>query len=473
MRLRSLVLATALLLIAAFNAMSQSEVATGDMDRPLHQWGTQILGLPLTNNVDYPKFVAVRTLLTFQGTYLNPMRGSRTNYILEPNKAIIVGVRIEIPPNYGVANLKFEVYDVVDTLDNLLPSQKVMDQAMQIRFQAPAGLMPYLQDRLTLTPMLDNNPYLGTEFARVMILMMKEGKNVAQIAKLAELDTTYVRQFQDTLLNWKFFARSKSADSTVVPAFPVLRDKDAELVRPLVEKTSTALSALIEKNLPAYRRVIDSMIKAGGLPADSDDFMSGGTVLYRSYPVVTALFLWYKLGQEVVGGDTPLDIYKDTDPCNAWVTRYLYGVQGGDLVNGNQYYSYSTATGRSVILFGDRIPTITCPQTWPWKPRMVFQSDYNYDIPNQPEMFTYDTTLVNPALRALSTGAQVILKPAMTSFKADLAKIGPDLFTQGTALWLWNQIASKTTQKLVAKGVIARRNNGQFRFESINGISMK
>ncbi len=471
MRLRLTAL-IAILLGAAASAFAAPDISVGDMDNPQHKWGPQVLSLPITNNADYYKFVVVKVTLQFEGEYLNPARGARANYILEPQKTIMVGVPVDVPPNYGVAHVNFEVYDVVDTVDALLPSQKVLNQAAQMRFNIPPGMVPYMQDRLTMTPMVDHNPYLGTEFTRAMIVMMKQGKTLAEIAKLAELDTTYLKQLQDTLLSWQFFGRSNK-DSSVVPAFPVLSAKEAESIRPLVDKTSTDLAELIAKNLPAYKRVLDSLVKAGTLSADSNDFINGGTVLYRVYPVVTALLLWYDLGQGIVGGTTALDVYRDTDPCNADITRYLYAIQGGDVVNGNQYYNYSTETGRSVILFGDRIPVINCPQSFPWKRRLFLASDYDYDLPDKPEMFTFDTVMVNPALRALGAGAPTVLQPAVTSFKSTLTKMGNDDFTQGTVLWFWNQVATKTTAKMIAKGAMTRRNNGQYRFESMNGVNYK
>jgi hypothetical protein len=473
MRVRALALATVLLLAAAANVLSQPDIVVGELDRPQHVWGTQILGLPLTNKADYPKYVVVKSVLTFDGTYLKPGRGTRGNYVLAPNQTMMVSVRLDIPPNYGTANVKFEVYDVVDTMDQLLASQKVMDQAMQIHFAIPAGMVPYMTERLTMTPMVDHNPNLGTEFARAMLVMMREGKTTKEIAKIAEIDTTYVRAFQDTLLTWQFLARTKSADSAVVPGFPVILAKDAEGVRPLVETAATGLAAVIEKNLPAYKRVLDSMVKGGGLAADSNDFMNGGTVLYHTYPVVTAMFLWYDLGQVVVGGKGALDVYRDTDPCNALVNQYMYGVQGGDVVNGSQYFNFGTSTGRQVIIFGDTIPTINCPSTYPWKTRLVLATDFEYAEGYQPELFTFDTSLCNPALRALEPGADLVIKPALTALKAQADKMGPNMLTQGTVLWFWNQVATKTTKKLVAKGVITRRGNGQYRFECTNGINMK
>lgn len=470
MRLRLTVLMA--ILLGASTAFAAPDISVGNMDNPEHRWGPQILSLPITNNADYYKFVVVKVTLTFEGEYLNPARGARANYILEPQKTIMVGVPVDVPPNYGIAHIKFEVYDVVDTMDALLPSQNVMNQVAQMRFNVPSGMVPYMQDRLTMTPMVDHNPYLGTEFTRALIMLMKEGKSRAEIAKLAELDTTYLKHLEDTLLTWQYFGRSNK-DSSVVPAFPVISAKEAEPIRPLVDKTSTALADLIVKNLPSYKRVLDSLVKAGTLAADSNDFINGGTVLYRVYPVVTALLLWYDLGQGIVAGTTALDVYRDTDPCNANISRFLYAVQGGDLVNGNQYYNYSTETGRSVILFGDRIPVINCPQSFPWKRRLYLSTDYDYDLPDKPELFTFDTTMINPALRALGAGAPAVLQPAVTAFKSTIMKDGSDEFTQGTVLWFWNQVATKTTSKLLVKGVITRRNNGQYRFESMNGVAFK
>jgi hypothetical protein len=472
MRIGSLALAALLTLSSVAPVLADLDVVVGDMDRPQHKWGNQILSVPVTNNTDYPKYIVVKAILKFQGSYLNPARGFRSNNVLYPGKSMVVGVPVEIPANYGTAYFTLSVYDVVDTLDALLASQKIMEQNAQMLFQIPEGIIPYMQERVTTTPMTDHNMYIGTEFARVMSLLLKEHKTVDQIAKMAGLEPAYVKSLQDTLLGWAYYGKSRT-DSSVVPAFPVFTSSEADGIRPLVEKTSTSLAALITKNLPAYWRTLDSMVKGGGLARDSNDFINGGTCLYRVYPVVTALFLWYNLGQGIVGGTQPLDVYRDTDPCHAYITQYLYAVQGGDLVNGNQYYNYSSNTGRSVILFGDRIPTLTCPEDYPWKARLLLTLDYDYATNDKPEIFTFDTTLVNPALRALGTGVATTLKPSIDAFKAQVTKIGPDMYTQGAMLWFWNQVATRTTNKLIEQKVITRRNNGQYRFESLNGINLQ
>ncbi|MFZ1682712.1 MAG: hypothetical protein WAU88_01145, partial [Candidatus Zixiibacteriota bacterium] len=128
MRIGSLALAALLTLSSVAPVLADLEVTVGDMDRPQHKWGSQFLSVPVTNNTDYPKYIVVKAILKFQGSYLNPARGFRSNNVLYPGKSMVLGVPVEIPANYGTAFFTLTVYDVVDTLDMLLPSQKITEQ---------------------------------------------------------------------------------------------------------------------------------------------------------------------------------------------------------------------------------------------------------------------------------------------------------------------------------------------------------
>ena len=455
----------AILTLAGTTLVAQTpDLTVGDIKNPALQWGAQPVSFEVTNNVDYPKFVVATLDLRFEGTYLNPKRRWKTNVIAPPLEPIIVTLPLDIPVNFGVAQIELTVYDVVDTLDPVTFGTRVMGQTFQLMFKIPAEISSYLQERITFPPMVDNNPMLDNEFTRVLITMLAEGRTVPEIAKLARVDSQFVYRNINELVSRKLLAR-KEQSATL--QFPFLTTKQAEKIKPLAEKTSDQLVTLLTANLPAYRRTLDSLVKAGKVSKDSSDFLNGGTVLYRPYPVIAALVLWGDLGQKFVTDTALLDIYKETDPCNAYVPNYMYAVQGGEVFNGHHYVNISSVTGHYTIAFGDRVAPVKCPDVYPF-PSILFQgSDWNFDPQFNQEIFLIDTAITATAVRTITTGAQPLVSAAIDGLKQEMDALGPKMFGPGSRLWFWNLIASRTMDKMLAAGTLTRYGNGQYRLETM------
>jgi len=440
------------------------DLTVGEIKNPELKWGSQPISFEVTNNVDYLKFVVATVDLRFEGTYLNPKRRWKVNAIVPPLEPLIVTVPLDIPVNFGVAQIELTLYDVVDTLDPVAFGTRVMGQNFQLRFKIPDEISSYLQERITFPPMVDNNPMLDNEFTRVAFTMLAEGKTIPDIARLAKVDSLFVYRNIGELVTKKLVLRKQDAATLL---FPFLTTKQAEKIKPLAEKASDQLAALMAENMPAYRRTLDSLIKAGTVAKDSSDFLNGGTVLYRPYPVIAALVLWADLGQKFVTDTALLDIYQETDPCNANVPRFMYAVQGGDVFNGHHYIGISSVTGHYTVHFGDRIAPVRCPDIYPFPTILSQGSDWSFDPQFSQEMFMIDTVVTMPVVRSVSAGSAPIVAAALDGLKKELDALGPNMFTLGSRLWFWNLTASRALDKMVAAGTLTRYGNGQYRMESM------
>ena len=440
------------------------DLTVGEIKNPELKWGAQPISLEVTNNVDYPKFLVGTLDLRFEGTYLNPKRRWKVNAILPPSDRATVTLPLDIPVNFGVAEMELTLYDVVDTLDPVTFGTKVMAQNFLLRFKIPDEISSYLQERITFPPMVDNNPLLDNEFTRVVFTMLAEGKTIPEIARLAKVDSLFVYRNINELVSKKLVLRK---DKAATLSFPFLTIKQAEKIKPLAEKTSDQLAALIAENMPAYRRTLDSLIKAGAVAKDSNEFLNGGTVLYRPYPVIAALVLWADLGQKFITDTALLDIYKETDPCNANVPSFMYAVQGGDVFNGHHYVGISSVTGHYTVHFGDRIAPVKCPDIYPFPTILIQGSDWSFDPQFSQEMFMIDPVVTLPAVKSVSAGSLPIVTAALDGLKKELDAIGPNMFTLGSRFWFWNLTASRALDKMVAAGTLTRYGNGQYRLESM------
>jgi len=442
--------------------LAESELTIGRIDIPSFRWGRQIATFEVTSNSDWMKFITVETEIRFKGSYLNPERIVHTHYPLEPGQSRILTPQIDVPGNYGKAVLSIRLYDVIDTLDAILPGQQVFEQPFHLTFHIPDKVASYFQEKVLLPPMVVNNPIWDNEFAHLLPLLLNEGKSIGEIASMTESDTGFVQSVIDRMIEKGFLEIGK--DSIAVPNFPVFSVKQAEETKKLVEKYSDQFAELILANMENFHAVRDSLVEVRALTSDSNDFLHGGTVLYRPFPVISGLLLWYRLGQAFITGREPLTVFSGTDPCNALIGKYMYAVHGGDIFNGHHYYNLMRTGKRLDITYGDSIPEIICAENFTARIRLRERVDYRPAAGYIPELFTVSAKLVRPVLAALSQDSDKIIYGVRDGLIAISASYGHEQVTVAERYWFWNQFATRTLDKLVKKGVIDRRGNGQYKF---------
>ena len=457
-----LVVMTLIAVLAATTGCAQQpEVIVGKIGLPEQAWGMQTLPFDVTNNTDWLKFLIVETDVAFEGSYVNPHRVVRTNFVLEPLMKLTVDSRLEIPPNYGQLFLKIRIYDVVDTLDNLVLGKVVFEQPFSIRFPAPESVIPYFQDRITLPPLAGEHGLLDNEFSRLMLLMLHEKKTPQEIAVICQTDTTYVREVAERMVEERYLKKEADQYSVIVP---IISKEYAEAGRSLADRISDRLTERLTANLANRRTVIDSLRESGIYSGDSTNFTEGGMLLYRPFPLVGGLYLWQVLGQKFVSRSQGLHVFAGTDPCNARIGPYLYLVQGGDYFNGHHFYTADPTSGGYNSQFGDSIPKIDCKPGFDKRPVARESIDWTFTSPDHPDTYLYDSTFINPMLRAIDAGVDEILSDALT----ELGTINKQFYstepTLGTRYWFWNLTASLTLDKMIENGVITRTGNGQFKF---------
>ncbi|MDD5425684.1 MAG: helix-turn-helix domain containing protein [candidate division Zixibacteria bacterium] len=442
----------------------ESEVTIGEVSLQKLRWGDQRATFEIVNNTEYLKFITVITNISFEGTYLSPARDKTTNFILEPYQTRLIDASFVIPPNFGKATMNLKIYDIVDTLDDLLPSQLILEQPFYVNFRVPEQMMAYLQNKICLPAMVGNSPSFDNEFSRIILLLLDEGKTIPDIAAMAGTDTAVVSSLVNRFVQEGFFSRE---GDQVKFLFPMIRTPEAEEVKKLAEKISDEMAALIKKNLPAYQEALDSMVAAKILTTDTNYFMHGGSLLYRRYPVIAGLFLWYDLGQEFINRLRPLEIFANTNPCHARIINYMYAVDGGDYFNGTNFYYLSMSRRHLVVTYGDSIPKIECKEGFDNLRQLMENSGWWYSTDMIPETFMMDTSMVHAALRGLRSGAPKILEKAQNELQKIVTKYGQENMVTNTRYWFWNLSTTRILDKLVKENIIQRRGNGLYRFEKL------
>ncbi len=451
----------AICLVVGSVAAQTPEVTVGDLDFPNRVWGTQTMSFEVTNNTEMLKFMTVETDVAFPDSYANPQRHKSQHFILPPATTKTFTPELEIPGCYGQGDVWVRIIDVVDTLDDVSIGHQAFEQKFSLRFNRPATVEPYYQERITLPPLMNKSQDLDSEFSRLLLIMLNEGKSLEEIAQITGTTLESVQNVALTLAE-AHYIRDYDGVYRVVP--PVILLAEAEESRKLAVRISDQLVELIGRNDARYDAVIDSLVAAGALDPNDMGFMSGKGVLLDKYPVYTGLYLWQVLGQRFINNNLAVQIFQNSNPCRPNIGTYMYIAQGGDFFNGHHYYDLTERRNSMEFSFGDQIPIITCQPGWENKQKLSPKADWTIEEEYRPESIVYDSVIVHPALRALDTGAEAILDAARDELREIHIKHGHQQFSAGVRYWFWNLTATLTVDKLVKAGTITKKGNGQYRF---------
>ena len=216
--------------------------------------------------------------------------------------------------------------------------------------------------------------------------------------------------------------------------------------------------------MPAYRSHLDEMAKAGTIAADSNDFMNGGSFLYHRYPTIATFLLWYDLGQQFVINREQLNIYQDTDPCDANIRHFMYAAQGGDTFNGTHFYHWFIERDSYSVLFGKNSPVLDCSQGQVRTSHKRSRTAWHYGRADKPEDFMFDSSLVPEALGPFHDGTDLLLEETLDDLTRIARDFGRISASFGYRYWFWNQVASRTLEALVDEGLLQPNATGQYRF---------
>lgn len=448
------------MLAASFVSAQQPDVIVGTIPFPNHAWGKQTLAFDVNNTTTYLKFLTVETDISCEGSYVNPRRISRSQFIVLPEGTTTLTPQLEIPANYGSMKLWIRIYDVVDTLDDLSLGTQIFEQPFHIQFARPDAMIPYFQERISMPPAIGDHGFFDNEFARVFPFMLQEGKSVAEIAGLADTDTLFVNDLVRQLIDLRFLYERQG---TLEIKAPLITLEIAKEGRALADRYADKLAGIITEQLPDRFRVIDSLTKAGALTGDSNNFYAGAQLIYRPYPLVTAVCLWRELGTQFVVGQGPFEVFNNTDPCHGDIRPYLYLTQGGDHFNGHQYYEAEASQSGVHIRFGDTIPRVDCEPGFEHSPKSREGAGWQFPQEYAAESFLIDTTTNLPVCRAILRTTEYVLMDAADDLKKMADSHDAGLYSAGLRYWFWDLTATLITDKLIEAGTIARLGNGQYR----------
>jgi len=428
-------------------------------------WGIHTFPVKIINNSEYLKYVSVSATVKCDGVGLSPERIVVRNYAVYPEDTAVGEILLHIPGNYGDINYELKLYDVVDTLDLLLESQVVRRQSGTISFPVPKGVVSLLSKKITLPPLVGLHIDFDNDFSHILPFLISEGKSVSEIAMVTGCDTSFVTGELDYLISRGYY---KKDGNSYVTAIAAIREDEAAKERELAMTVAESVAAKLAENYKSYRTFLNQMVKDSMLTADSNSFLDGGAILYKPYPIVAGLSLWYDLGADFIADGAPLLIFDGTDFCNAHIPALMYMVAGDDDNNGQQLFAFMRNFRSYQFFFGDTIPKIICPEGFMFSPQVGMNVSWEYEREFFPVGFMVDTNSVRPMLDHLKSGMDPIMADAKEKFNALAGKFKKSEVLTGQRYWFWNVVATRTMEILKDKGMLVRRGNRLFRMDGMS-----
>ncbi len=428
-------------------------------------WGRHNVQLKLINTEEYIQFVTVVTRVSFRGEKYSPERKLVGNYALYGNDTVSTQALFWVPGNYGEINYELLLYHVIDTLDELLDYQIFFRDSGSYSIKPPAGIKPYLQKKITLPPMVGRHMDLDYDFSRVMPFLVSENKSAGEIAEMAGCDSSFVIDHLEYMSTRGYYRKEGNRFRSAIPA---INKSEAAESKKLAIEIADKITSKLSVNIDSYWEVLDTLVEAGKIVNDSDAFMDGGSVLYRPYPVVTALSLWFDMGRSFITGTAPFNLFDRTDFCNAQIPYYMYMIEGNEIVGGNCFYAMITRGNSYQIIYGDTIPQITCPLGFMFAPMAGVEVQWEYEKEYFPESFMVDSATVRPMLVHLRTGIDPIMAEAFNKLTKISQSYNKAFLLFGHRWWFWNLVATRVIENLTESGKLTRRGNGQYRFDGFD-----
>lgn len=454
------VLVSFCLLIFAGSVLAQSSgIEIKDLSKPTEGWGDKKMSFKAFNHEDYIKFVVVKTVLKFEGSNAAYQNENRFTAYLEPGYWFEMEPVVTIPGNYGSATIYMEFFDVVDTLDTVLPGQEFMDTSFTIEIKMPESARDWLEKGMIFPPRVDEHPYFDNQFVRIMYAMLAEGKSPAEIAEVTGADPEYVEENFRRMTGNRYLVKEGAKE---VPTFPIVLPDEAEQVVKLADKTAERLTAVISENSAGYRAGLDSLIQTGVIQGDSDNVLGAERVLFYEYVVVSTLLLWHDLGSKMITDGSPLTPYTNTDICNAQIRDFMYAVSPDDRYNGHHFYALIRDGGSGRVLFAGHPPKLHCEGNFPAKPGMPAKAIWRNDSDDSPEYFIYNSKTVQPLLDILAKGTDAAIEGVLADLEKISAGYGREKVTRGYRYWFWNLVASRTLDSLIEKKVVVPFKNDNY-----------
>lgn len=463
-----------ILLFSVRGAVAQEFVAANPNFGSL-QWGRQTINVTIANQVDDYRFVIALSQVEFENMPGSSDRRGRLVTIVDPLQTMTMAIPVEIPENYGTALVTVTLYNVVDTLDNLLPSQKFASFEHRQSFQIPSTLPADLSN-ITSPPYAHRWGDFDNDFIRALIVMAKRGMTPQEMAARTGAESTAIKSQLERLANRGYL---KAVDSIYAPLNAVIDTNDLARLLPEVDRTVETLFRLFQTKLPEYDRYLARLAAEKKVARDGTSVLDVTSVIYHKYPFISAILLWSKIGVEFINDGKPFNIFANegmergkylrSDPCRARMGKYNYLVVGPEDNAGKTFYYYLSddGAGGDMFYFGANEVAIDCHAFLDSISSAPRSFDWTSFAARQPTYFQYADSTIKLVLpffgEELTRAAQTLRASIEESYKSPTSPLA----IYGVRYWAWNLVVSRLIERLEQAKLFEKEGDGFYHFQRV------
>lgn len=444
-------------------SLSASNFEVGDVDFPAMKWGDQKVMINVTGLSEDYGFVLAETEIRFLGDVFVSPRFFRNSFIFEPLSSARLELPLEIPGNFGSGVTRISLYDVVDTLDQPLESQRFFEKEHKFDIDTPVQLKAVIDSGIQVPAFVDQTDAFDNLFSRMLVLLLHRGRSLDEIASACNTELDVVKSIASRLAESGYL---KPVDTGFESNFAVIENDDISTLKQVIDLTIDSLYEIIARNLPAYDSTLRAMADAGTLTKDSNDLLDGGSVLYHTHPVIMGLLLWDILGKDFVNDGVQFSIFDQPESSEANMGNFMHMVVGDVHQIGKTFYYYINdpkgerfyCGGYGSVRSFHRHTDITGS----FPVNLLFASGH------PPLYFSYNEDKLRIPLSNLMDGTSefiVRLKHEVGSafYAKDMLR-----FIRGIRYWCWNLIVSDLMDRFEENGVLERENAGVYVFQKVD-----
>jgi hypothetical protein len=425
-------------------------------------WGAQKAQISLVNQSDDYKIVKFKAEIKYSGSAIETFRGVIKSFIVEPIITSNLELPFEIPGNFGTVNIRISLYDVVDTLDPLLDSQRFFTRDFTHTYPVPEVLKSLVSSTMPMAVFMGQTELFDNFLTRIIIALLYEGRNPDEIARAAGADPGYVSTLVNRLAAAKYL---KKNGSSFIPTLAVIDSAAMLKIVPIIDRTVENMYKTIVANIPRYDSTVAAMAASGRLTRDRNDAFDGGSVLYHKHPAVLGLLLWDELGVDFINDGIPFNILERSDPCDAHLGNYAYMVTGTSDRTGHSFYynSNDAEIGRFQCALTD-IP-VACQLRYKGKGDMRDIYDWSFSDMFPPILYSYNPGITTGVLSLLIEEKDRSIAELKTELTRQFALSPNGANMKAIRLWCWNVVVTDLMKKLELNKIITKEGNGFYIYQ--------
>ncbi len=454
MRRFRLVMLICLLLSGLSAAASEEDIKVGSVDLSSTDWGIHKATIKLTCLSEYYRFIVATAEVEFPGGAIDSKRLTKRSYILQPPDEVELELPYIIPGNIGKGTVLITMYDVVDTLDPLLESQKFYAREFNFNIKLPEPIQALADSGIQVPSMISRTETLDNVFNRILILLLHRGKSADEIAQMAGVSVDYVKEMSAELAEKGLLEKS---ESFYKPAFVIIDNDQARVLMPAINKAVDNIYKTIVGNIGSYDSTVTALASRGIITDDQYNVLQGGSVLYHKFPTFLGLFFWELLGSEFINEGKDFRVYEGSDPCKAQLGDYMFMVTGGKENVGTTFYNKFEAPNSKGFYCGASVPLLKCDER-----------SWAFEEKNAPIYYTFNKDKIRQPLSVLAHGVSKHITELEKVLTGNFPEDKDKAYFNGVRYWCWGLVVDKLMKKLVKNGLIEQEGNGTFLMQETN-----